>query len=403
MRREEFALTWARCDEETVGEALGRPGKSIPVIGPPQEPNGEGIAFLPGTTGYLTLSEGAGPVIYFFASECPLAPGFSVSLTNKSAYAGATVQFQSMATGYPAPSYTWRFNGELLSGQNGPALLLPQVTAAQAGTYEVTAANAHGSVASSATLEVRAKPDLRITEVQSSTAPSPNVPNADWWELTSFESQPANLTGWRFNDNSGGLTDPFVFGSVTISPRESIIFVEELTPAEFRNWWGDTNVPANAQIVTYQGSGLSLSADSDGIRLWTPAATSEADVAASVDFGAAVNGVSFNYNPESNTFGELSQVGRNGVVQAALSNDIGSPGRILPTATRPQLRATLVNNSVRIAFNAEVGRQYALEVSENLGTGWRAAGPSILATNNSELFFETDWTPVAQMYRVAVR
>jgi len=36
------------------------------VIGPPEEPNGEGIAFTPDSRGYFTVSEGENPALHLF-------------------------------------------------------------------------------------------------------------------------------------------------------------------------------------------------------------------------------------------------------------------------------------------------------------------------------------------------
>lgn len=405
LRREDAALLWARCDNESVGTALGRAGQDVPVVGPPEELNGEGFAFLSDGTGYVTISEGADPSIYFFQSLCPAVPRFTLPLFDESVFAGGTVSFQAVAVGYPPPTYQWRFQGQLISGQTDSSLTLFNATAAQAGEYEIIASNPSGTAASAATLTVRAKPDLRITEVQSSTAPSAGVPAADWWELTSFESQPVNLAGWRFNDNDGGLNDPFVFGAgLIIRPGESIVFVEDLSPAEFRNWWGNDNLPATLQIIPYDTGGLSFGAGGDGVRLWNDTTTNPSDLVASVDFGAADNGVSFNYDPATGQFGSKSQLGVNGVIRAALSsNDIGSPGRILAPAASPLLRISLAGDMIRIAFDTAVGRRYSLEVRSDLAAGtWTPTGDSFLATSNGTGSFEKTISGSPRFYRVLV-
>jgi hypothetical protein len=278
LRREDVGLLWSRCDGETISNALLRAPQSIPIVGRPIEPNGEGLAFLRDGTGYVTISEGTNPPIYFFRSTCPAAPRFTLSLSNLSVFAGGTAEFRAYAVGYPDPTYTWRFKGQVIGGQNGSSLLLSNVALAAAGLYELVASNANGSLTNSATLTVHTQPDLRITEVMSVAAASPGVPTADWWELTSFETQPVNLSGWRFNDNAGGLTDPFIIaGPLVIAPGESIIFAENLTAGQFTNWWGATNLPPGLQIVNYTGSGLSLAAAGDGVRLWDNLTTDEND------------------------------------------------------------------------------------------------------------------------------
>lgn len=403
LRREELAVTWARCDGEPLGVALGRGGRNVPVIGPPLEPNGEGIAFLADSSGYVTISEGTGPSVYFFASSCPMPPGFLAGLTNRSTYVGTTVEFNATVVGYPTPTCQWRFNGQPL-GVSGTRLTLPAVTLAQAGLYEVVASNASGSALSSALLEVRPKPNLRITEVQSSTAPSPGVPTADWWELTSFEPDPVSLQGWRFNDNAGGLTDPFTFATAfSIRPRESIIFVEGITPAAFRTWWGADQLPANLQVITYIGSGLSFSANGDGIRLWSQTATTAADTVAQVDFGPATHGVTFNYNPVNSLFGQLSVLGVNGVFKAALSADIGSPGRILGPPPSPSLQAESQGQTVILRFEAAAGYRYQLQSRAALATGaWTNDGDPLLPNVSGPVSLQRVRDVSLRFYRLLV-
>jgi hypothetical protein len=259
--------------------------------------------------------------------RCPAPPLFTPSLTDQSVSSGGTVTFHVTTAGCPPPRYQWRFNGQVIAGQTTSSLVLSNVTVANAGPYEVNASNAAGTSTSSAILSVRFKPDLRITEVMSDPAPSPGVPTADWWELTSFESQPIDLTGWRFNDSNGGLADPFVITDpLIIGPGETVVFLEALSAANFRVWWGESNLPPGLQIISYTGSGLSFRTTGDTLFLWDNLSTDPNDPVARADFGAATPGVSFNYDPVSQQFGGMSQPGINGVIQAESAPDIGSPG-----------------------------------------------------------------------------
>ena len=404
LRRENVAALWLRCDGEPLNNALARASQSIPVIGPPTEPNGEGLGFMRDGTGYVTISEGSNAPIYFFRSICPAAPNFTLSLSNQTIFAGGSVQFHALAVGYPDPTYAWRSNGQLVAGQTGSSLLLSNVTQSAAGLYEVIASNATGSVTNSALLTVRAKPDLRITEVMSAAAASPGVPTADWWELTSFETQPVNLSGWRFNDNSGGLTDPFtIAGPLMISPGESIVFAEALTRAQFTNWWGATNLPTNLQVINYSGAGLSLGSGGDGLRLWDNFTADVNDPVTSVDFGAATAGVTFNYNPTTQQFGALSQLGVNGVFRAAAATDLGSPGRIMGLPSSPMLRTLRSGEQLRIEFDAEAGRRYTLEVREDFNTDvWTATGDSLQPQVSGRIFFEREMPVSTEFFRVKV-
>jgi len=401
LRREDFALLWERCHDETIDTALSRIGQSVPVVGPPTEPNGEAVALLPDGSGYLSISEGDNPQLYFFQSQCPAVPRFTLEPSDQSAFAGGTAEFNAFAVGYPPPTYQWRFANQALAGQTSPTLTLTAITPNHAGDYEVVISNVHGSFSASATLLVRPKPDLRITEVMSSPATSV-APRADWWELTSFESQPVSLAGWRFNDGVGGLSDPFVLpAGLSIAPRETMVFVETLTATDFRAWWGALNIPANVQIIRYSGSGLSFAAAGDQLSLWDASVVDANDFVVRAVFGSATTGVSFSYDPVTQLFGGLSQSGVNGALVAASGSDLGSPGRILAPVISPVLAGRLVNGQLRIEFPAQVGRTYSLESLSDTGSlGWGPVGDTIVATNNSPMYFETRHTFDRQFFRV---
>lgn len=401
LRNENTAMIWNRAAGESVETALGRPGTSVPVVGTPVEPNGEAIAMLRDGSGYLTISEGENPPLYFFESQCPRAPTVVVPLSDQSAAPGGTATFSARISGSPAPVYSWKFNGAPLAGQTAATLTLTGITAASAGIYELTAINAQGSTTSAAALTVRNAFDLRITEVMSQAA-SGNNNSADWWELSNFDSQSVSLAGWRFNDDSGGLATAFTLpAGLSIAPGESIIFVEGLTSAQFRTWWGAAALPSSVQIISYNGNGLAFSADGDGLRLWNATAAADADTAASVDFGAATAGVSFNYNPALNQFGAPSQLGVNGVFRAASAPDIGSPGLYRLPVVLPVLTVSRSPNTIRLDFTTVAGQSYDLEVCDNLGTEpWSPTGDHYIATTSAGSFFEKPLTGTRRFYRI---
>jgi hypothetical protein len=76
---------------------------------------------------------------------------------------GETAFFSVEASGVPAPGYQWRFNGVPIPGQASAVLGLANVTAANAGTYDVTVSNVVDSVTSQpANMVVRTDP-LAVT------------------------------------------------------------------------------------------------------------------------------------------------------------------------------------------------------------------------------------------------
>jgi hypothetical protein len=64
--------------------------------------------------------------------------------------AGGSATFIATATGTPAPTSQWYFNGAAISGATASSLVLSNVQAANAGSYTVAASNAAGSVTSAA-------------------------------------------------------------------------------------------------------------------------------------------------------------------------------------------------------------------------------------------------------------
>ena len=237
-------------------------------------------------------------------TDSPLAPVITDFYpTNLTAYPGQSVTFTVEQFGSPTPSFQWKYNNTNITDQTGPQLQVFLSDTNQSGIYSVALTNSAGSTNISAFLTVILKPDLRITEAMSSENASTNN-HGDWWELSNFGSQPVNLLGYRFDDNSFSLADAYtITNDVTIAPGESIVLCEDETPDEFRAWWGSTNLPPDLQIIDYHGGGLSLSGTAgDALTLWNAAAATEGDFIYSVSFGVETNGVSFVYDPVAQDF-----------------------------------------------------------------------------------------------------
>ncbi len=401
LRREGTACTWTRAEGATVAATLALPSRSAPVIGPSKEPNGEAITFLTDGSGYLTLSEGENPVPYFFQTRLPMAPVAWSALPARVVFEATTVQVPAPVSGYPQPAWIWRRNGVVVPGQTTSTLKLTDTRPDQSGTYEATATNASGTATVSFALTIVPRPDVRVTEVMAQPAGSDG---ADWWELTNFETTPVDLSGWRFNNDSGDLDSAFVLPpGLIIGPGESIIFVEDMKPEKFRAWWGPA-LPAATQIITYKGSGLSLNGTAgDTIRLWN-AATDDVDFTLTTrSFGPSTAGVSLNYDPLKNVFGGLSQSGINSVAPSAKSTDLGSPGSWLPPLTVPSLTITPASGGLRINFQASAFRWYTLESSPDPKAPAWTLGPSFQATVNGPRFFDVAFIESRKFFRVRVR
>lgn len=325
--------------------------------------------------GYLATGEFYPDILLFSGPEVSGQPMFELQPLDLTVFEGTAARFSASASGFPAPAYEWRFNGGILPGETNATLVLSNVAPARAGLYEVIARNTAGEARASATLAVLATAaDLRITEVLSSPLPGSD-PAADWWELTNFGTAPADLGGWRFNDGTGGLDDAFTIPpGVTAQPGESIVFIENLSAAEFKEWWGPERFSAASQIVTYSGAALSFRAAGDSLRLWEASATADQSTFARVDFGQAVAGSSFGYDPAAQLFGEFSQEGVNGAFRA-VSGEIASPGRVSnePGPAAFRLAAERSPQGMRILVSGQAPRAFELEYSDDLKT-WRSLG-----------------------------
>ena len=402
IRNETQALLWTRQEGETIAAALARPAVAAPVIGPPLEPNGEAIAFTADGSGYLTLSEGASPMLYHFQARRDAAPVLQAPLPDRSLYTGAILQLHAPVSGFPAPSFVWRRDGAVIPGQTSSVLTLTNVTLGMAGDYEVITTNALGTVTGFAAVTVRPRPLLRVTEVQ--TAPG-SPTGDDWWELTSFETSPLDLSGWRFNDDSGDLTSTFTLpAGLVINPGESLIFVDGRSEAQFRAWWGDA-VPPRARVITYSGSGLALGPNGDTIRLWERSAVSVSDTILQTRVGTATTGVTFTYNPESDEFGQLSLLGVNAARRSATGTDTGSPGAWLPPPVAPDLEIVRLAAGLHVRFPAQRLRFYTLESTSDPATGpWLPAGSAFRAAGDGSAALRVPESgATSSFFRVLVR
>ena len=314
--------------------------------------------------------------------SAPVITTFSpASLT---AYLGQVVTFTVDAFGSPSPAYQWKFNGTNINGQTGSQLQIGLSSTNQSGTYSVGITNSVGSTNDSGTLLVIPKPNLRITEILSSertNAAGSTLGHNDWWELSNLGTFPVNLQGYRFDDDSAftGIV-PFseactITNNVTISPGESIVLVEDMTPDEFRTWWGPENLNPNLQIIPYHGGGLSFSGTlGDALTLWNAAATTEGDFMDSVSIDTETNGISFCYDPYARFFSGivpdgLSVLGVNGAFAADVNGDIGSPGTIV---NFPKFTGiTRTNGGVQLSWISQSNFTYTVQFKTNLtDAGW---------------------------------
>ncbi len=331
-------------------------------------------------------------------------PVITQSPADLDAYLGQTPAFAVQATGSPAPGYQWLLNGSPLAGQTNAQLSLTLTQTNQAGTYSIVATNLAGTNSASFVLTITPKPNLAVTEALSSEskgAINSTLDHEDWWELSNLGNFRVNLQGFRFDDSHDSLADADVItNNVFIQPGESVVLVEDMTAAQFQNWWGASNLPPNLQIITYPSIGFSSSGDA--IYLWNAAATTATDTVTSVTFPAASRGVTFGYNSASNTFGALSVAGQNGAFAAAVNGDIGSPGTLinLPRFTHFQLSHT---NGFNFTFVTQPTRNYQIQYKQNLAdTNWQIFTNFTANSNSFTLADPSSNTNSARYYRIVI-
>lgn len=171
---------------------------------------------------------------------------------------------------------------------------------------------------------------LAITEVMSSASTNLGstfvVPKSDFWELTNFGTNVISLEGYSYSDDA---SDPAArvsspFHNCFIGPGESIIFLRTDTITnrqDFFNWWGAGNLKPNLQVRTCPKT-PGLNSVVDAVQVFDP----NGNRIDRVDFGLALRGHTFTYNPATGEFGAYSALGGNGAFKAVASDDIGSPG-----------------------------------------------------------------------------
>jgi len=126
-----------------------------------------GVVVLPGQELFLRWRDENDPgadhglgmddltVTFNGASNPPAAPVILIQPVSQTVTVGAIATFTVSASGNPAPSYQWRFNGADLPGATTPTLTLNGVATNQAGDYRVVLSNTVGFASSDiATLTV---------------------------------------------------------------------------------------------------------------------------------------------------------------------------------------------------------------------------------------------------------
>ena len=327
--------------------------------------------------------------------------------TNLDAYIPQTVPLTVVASGFPTPTYQWYSNNLAIAGQTGNVLSLSLSSTNQSATYSVIVTNSAGGTNLYVALNVTPFPNLVITEVESSEGTNTDNGNpsghGDWFELSNLGDFPVNLHGYRIDDAHNAIAQSAAISDKTfIQPGESVVFVQNMTPQAFRDWWG-ANLPPNAQIITYNGSGQGLSGSGDEVHIWNAAATDNADQVTAVGFGASSEGETFgfdlNYLDQSGFDGfTFTTLGADGAFMAAVGGDVGSPGAII---NMPQFgQTTYANGGVSLTWVSQPNWNYTILFKTNLtDLNWNTL-TNIKSGNTNVMNYFDPATSTQRFYRV---
>lgn len=348
-------------------------------------------------------------------NQSPTAPSilsYTPALDSFDGCIGQTVNFGVLASGYPAPTYQWYKDSAMIGGETSAQFPLALTDTNQSGSYSVVVTNSAGGTNLSFALRVTPAPNLVITEVMSGE--STNNSNGsttghnDWFELSNLGNFAVNLHGYRVDDNHNTLSASALITNETfIQPGESVVFVQDMTPAQFRTWWGP-NLGANVQIIDYNGSGQGLSGSGDDVHVWNAVATANNDQIAGVSFLAGTDGITFGFDPTaSDETGFLgfapdgqSVLGVNGAFAAAIGGDIGSPGTIVNMPRFTLLAQT--NGGFQVGWVNQPNWNYLVEYKNSLSDpAWTTL--TNVTSDASAVFSVVDPTATAQrFYRVSL-
>jgi len=205
-----------------------------------------------------------------------VAPAFLIQPLPEAANTGAEAVFWALATGTPAPTYQWNFNGVAIPGATGPLFAEANVQASNAGSYSVTVMNSAGSVTSSGA----------ALTVNSSTTGNPPA----------FKGQPisqtiANGTTVAFSALAGGTIGVTTSIARAVAPPDSgNAESPQASSTPSYQWFWNGNAISGATDSTYVLYGATAANDGS----YTCVATNSSGA---VESGAATLNVVSNPNP----------------------------------------------------------------------------------------------------------
>lgn len=236
---------------------------------------------------------------------------------------------------------------------------------------------------------------LAVTEIMPSSNDANSAINKDWFEITNYGTDPINLAGFSWDDDSWA-PGTVVFPSVTVAPGEAIVVaqIDAANEAAFRAAW---NLGPWVQVLTNQSFTVAqpgFSANGDGVALFDTSATPIEICRAA--YTSALAGFSVEFDTACTYLGNAA-VGVRGAY-ASTGGDIGSPGN-----------QSIGMNELGIAFtvrpNPTTGMlRLTLPVDASYEVVVRNLNGQVLATSNvNGILMDLDLTGLARgMYLVEV-
>lgn len=166
----------------------------------------------------VVVSNPAGLVESQEAALAVIEPVTLVSQPQRqSAAPGTSVRFHVVARGTPPLAYQWRRNGVDLSGETGTVLTLLNLTAGDAGTYDVIVSNPIGPVTSqAASLTVLRPPTFLSQPTGVNVGPGGNVA----FTARGEGDEPLRYQWWLNGSRIPGATNP-VFNLSAVQPQDA--------------------------------------------------------------------------------------------------------------------------------------------------------------------------------------
>lgn len=143
-----------------------------------------------------------------------VAPSINLQPAGTTVSAGVPVTLSVAASGFPAPTYAWRLNGQAIPGATSATYTIAAAQAQDAGAYDVVVANSVGSVTSAAARLVVGipmnNPSFEADAYLSWPGYSGNNPGGGP-DTPPGENGP--ITGWTLDDLNGAGINPISNGA----------------------------------------------------------------------------------------------------------------------------------------------------------------------------------------------